>query len=156
MRSRDIEVQWPGWSSRRRRQHEVHREARFSGDPVERLVGRVVFRARSIRERSALLTASPFGNTRATSGVRTMILEASFIRFAYFPRTSPPGKSERLYSGRNSSFLDFLSFFIKFQFSLTRFASAYNSNFFVFFSMRYHQKPTFFRNTKGNITLLIY
>jgi hypothetical protein len=38
----------------------IHREARFLADPVERL-GRVVFCAISIRDRSALFTASSFG-----------------------------------------------------------------------------------------------
>src|SRR5271157_5756933 len=65
-------------------------------DPVERLVGRVVFCAMLISERRALFTASPFGKARATSGSRTTMLDDSFNRFAYFPRTRPPGKSERL------------------------------------------------------------
>ncbi|MBI5583107.1 MAG: hypothetical protein HY892_04735 [Deltaproteobacteria bacterium] len=86
----------------------------------ERLAGRVDFRARSISELSALFTASSFGNTLATSGLRTMIFEDSFKRFEYFPRTNPPGKSDRRYSGRSSSWRSFLSFFIVFPCPLQR------------------------------------
>jgi hypothetical protein len=114
---------------------QIQREARFSGDPVERLVVRVAFLAKSIRERSALLTASSFGNTCATSGFRTIILDDSFIRFAYLPRTKPPGKSERLYSSRNSSLSDSVFFFIEFSLSFARPTSAYNSNVIVLFNV---------------------
>jgi len=140
----------PHWRSRRRHQRKVHRENRFSDDPVERLVGRVDFRARSISEIRASLTASSFGNTFATSGLRTMIFDSSFKRFEYLPRTRPPGKSDRLYSGRSSSLSFFLSFFIEFSFSFACVASGNDSNVFALFGVRYHQKPTSFRNAKGN------
>jgi hypothetical protein len=40
----------------------AHREARFWGDPAERLLRRVVFCASSINDRRAAFTASSFGN----------------------------------------------------------------------------------------------
>jgi hypothetical protein len=82
---------------------QAHRVASFGGDPAVRLVTRVVFRASSINDRRAVFTASSLGNALATSGLRTTTFDDSRIRFAYLPRTSPSGKSERLYSARNSS-----------------------------------------------------
>ena len=56
--------------------------------------------------------SSIFGGKRsATSGLRTMTLDGSFRRLAYFPLTRPPGKSARLYSARSSSSSISLSFF---------------------------------------------
>lgn len=70
---------------------------------VECFLGSVAFRASSISDRRALFTASSFGNASATSGLSTIIFDDSRIRPAYFPRTKPAGKSDRLYSLRNSS-----------------------------------------------------
>ncbi len=164
-----IGVQWPGWCHQRRRRpgHGPDRSnaalatrqaastksspgSSVFGDPVERLVGRVDFRARSISEIRASLTASSFGNTFATSGLRTMIFDSSFIRFEYLPRTRPRGKSDRLYSGRSSSLTIFLSFFIEFLFSFACFTSGNDSNVLALFGVSYHQKPPSFRNAKGN------
>ena len=129
---------------RSRREHIIHREARILGDPVECLVGRIVLWAISMSERRALFTASSLGNASATSGLRTMTFDDSFKRFTYLPRTRPPGKSERLYSGRSSPLSVSLSFFIEFSFSFARLASAYDSNVFAFFSVRHHHQPTSF------------
>jgi len=109
-------------------------------DPVERLVGRIVFCAMSIRESSASFTASSFGKACATSGLRTTMLDDSSKRFVYLPRTRPPGKSARLYSGRSSSLSISLSFFIEFSFSFARFTSAYKSNSFSFLGMGHHEE----------------
>ena len=75
----------------------------FSALPVERLVGRVVFCARSINDKRALFTASSFGKAWATSALSTTMFDDSRTRFAYLPRTKPSGKSDGLYSERNSS-----------------------------------------------------
>ena len=55
----------------RRNQRQVHREAWFLADPVERLVRRVNFSAKLMRARSVSLTASSEENTFATSGLRS-------------------------------------------------------------------------------------
>lgn len=126
-------------------------------DLVERRVGRVVvFRAISMSERRALLTASSFGKAWNTFGLRTMTFDDSFMRSAYLPRTRPPGKSDRLYFARSSSLSGSLFFFINFSFSSARFTGAYNSNCVPFLGVRYHKKPTFFRNAEGNIALFCY
>lgn len=99
------------------------------------------------REKSIIYPSS-LGNALATSGLRTTILEDSFNRFAYLPRIRPPGKSERLYSARNSSLSGFLSFFIEFFFSFARFAGTYNSNCLISLGVRHHYKPAFFETPK--------
>ncbi|HEX4961858.1 MAG TPA: hypothetical protein VF173_13525 [Thermoanaerobaculia bacterium] len=64
-----------------------------------------------INPRSASLTALSLGKTLATSASRTTTLVAAAIRLAYLPRTKVP-KSERSYSGLNSSTVLDLSFLI--------------------------------------------
>src|SRR4030043_1862497 len=108
---------------------------RFFARPVERLVRRVVFCATSISERRALFTASSLGNASATLGLRTTIFDDLRKRLAYFPRTKPPGKSDNLYSARNSSLFVCLALFIYLSLSFARQASTYDSNRFIFLSM---------------------
>ncbi|MGH9907095.1 MAG: hypothetical protein ACRD8U_16110 [Pyrinomonadaceae bacterium] len=67
-------------------------------------------RVGDIKLRSALLTASSFGNAFATSGSSTITFVDSRIRFCILARTSSP-KSDRLYSGRDQSLSSDLAFF---------------------------------------------
>jgi len=64
----------------------------------------------SARDRNAAFTAAAFGNNSATSGSRMTTFELACSRATCFPRTNVP-KSERRYSGRTSSVVNFLAFF---------------------------------------------
>jgi len=66
------------------------------------------------------------------------MLDDSRKRFAYLPRTNPAGKSDRLYSVRNSSLLIWLVFFIYLSLSFARNTSTNDSNCFTFIGMHYH------------------
>jgi len=56
---------------------EAHREALFLTDPVERFVGRAIFPAIPMSDRSALFIASSFGKASATSGLSTTTFDNS-------------------------------------------------------------------------------
>ena len=83
----------------------------FARVRTERGTGRAVAFAILINPRSASLTALSLGKTLATFGSRTTILVSAAIRAAYLPRTMAP-KSDRWYSGRNSSAALGLIFFM--------------------------------------------
>ncbi len=74
------------------------------------------------------LTACSLGNALATYGLSTTTFDDSRSRFAYFPRTRGPEKSDLLYSGRNSSLSVCLGFFIYLSLSFARLAGAYDPN----------------------------
>ena len=124
-------------------------------DPVFTLFGRLVALCASLtNDKSAELTAASFGNASATSGLRTTTFEASRRRFAYFPLTKGPQKSERRYSARKSSGSIGLVFFIHSLFSLARQASAYDPNRIAPFRVSYDQKPATFRRAEGDVSRL--
>lgn len=124
-------------------------------DPVLRPFDRLVaLRASLISDKSAELTADSFGNASATSGLRTTTFEASRRRFAYFPRTKGPGKSERRYSARKPFLSVGLTFFIDSSFPLARQASAYDPNGLTLVRVGYDQQPATFRHAESNVSKL--
>src|SRR6185312_13784634 len=94
----------------------------------------------------ASLTASLVGNAWAISGSRTTTFDPSDCRReAYLPRTKPFGKSERLYSRRNSLPLDRLLFLIKLSFRPRSAPGTNDADSISPFSMGYHQQATILR-----------
>ncbi len=83
----------------------------------------------------ASLTAALVGKAAAISGSSRTIFVPAAKRAAYFPRTMPPGKSERLYSERSPLLVDALAFFIDFTFRLGCESSIDNSNNIPVFGM---------------------
>ena len=82
-----------------------------------------------------------------------MTFVALLTRRAYFPRTISP-KSDLLYSGRRSSDISDLAFFIDFTFSFLRRPRA-NDSYLIFspFGVGYNQQPSLGRETESHETI---
>ncbi len=92
-------------------------------------------------------TALSLGKAFATSGASTTTLVDWPIRRAYFPRTISP-KSDLLYSGRSSSTLDDLGFFMNVSFTLRCKTRADDTNAVLPLRVGNDQQPSVQRNTK--------
>jgi hypothetical protein len=108
--------------------------------PLERLVRRADFATRT-NPFKASLTASDVGNAAAFSRLRTTTFEPAARRAAYFPRTNPAGKSDRLYDLRSSSLLRDLAFLIEPTFWACRRPCADDANDVTLFGMGHGEEP---------------
>src|SRR3989441_9733018 len=105
--------------------------------------------------KASLIAPASFANAFATSGASSTKFVPARYRFAYLPRIPPLSSWRRSYSGRNSSFVLFLGFFIGSSFTLGQGSSTDDPGPVAALRMSDHQQATPVREPDRDVPMFV-